>query len=124
MEEKYGFFKALKDLLKYSKENKNKYIIGTLFMITFVITSMIYTTMNSKLIANIMSLNLDKAIKLVIICAFLRIFSITFCHNQYRRIVIKVGEEISAAIQKKIYSKVLNLSMTSFENMKEKYLLQ
>lgn len=118
MEEKYGFFKALKDLLKYSKENKNKYIIGTLFMITFVITSMIYTTMNSKLIANIMSLNLDKAIKLVIICAFLRIFSIIFCHNQYRRIVIKVGEEISAAIQKKIYSKVLNLSMTSFENMK------
>lgn len=118
MEEKYGFFKALKDLFKYSKENKNKYILGTLFMIIFVITSMIYTTMNSKLIANIMSLNLDKAIKLVFICALLRIFSITFCHNQYRRIVIKTGEEISATIQKKIYSKVLNLSMTSFENMK------
>lgn len=118
MEEKYGFFKALKDLFKYSKENKNKYILGTLFMIIFVITSMIYTTMNSKLIANIMSLNLDKAIKLVFICALLRIFSITFCHNQYRRIVIKTGEEISATIQKKIYSKVLNLSMSSFENMK------
>jgi len=118
MDEKYGFFKALKDLFKYSKENKNKYIIGTIFMIIFVITSMIYTTMNSKLIANIMSLNLDKAIKLVIICALLRIFSITFCHNQYRRIVIKTGEEISATIQKKIYGKVLNLSMTSFENMK------
>lgn len=118
MEEKYGFFKALKDLFKYSKENKNKYILGTLFMIIFVITSMVYTTMNSKLIANIMSLNLDKAIKLVFICALLRIFSITFCHNQYRRIVIKTGEEISATIQKKIYSKVLNLSMTSFENMK------
>lgn len=118
MEEKYGFFKALKDLFKYSKENKNKYILGTLFMIIFVITSMIYTTMNSKLIANIMSLNLDKAIKLVFICALLRIFSITFCHNQYRRIVIKTGEEISATIQKKIYSKVLNLSMASFENMK------
>ena len=118
MDEKYGFFKALKDLFKYSKENKNKYIIGTIFMIIFVITAMVYTTMNSKLIANIMSLNLDKAIKLVIICALLRIFSITFCHNQYRRIVIKTGEEISATIQKKIYGKVLNLSMTSFENMK------
>lgn len=118
MEEKYGFFRALKDLFKYSKENKNKYILGTIFMIIFVITSMIYTTMNSKLIANIMSLNLDKAIKLVFICALLRIFSITFCHNQYRKIVIKTGEKISATIQKKIYSKVLNLSMTSFENMK------
>lgn len=118
MEEKYGFFRALKDLFKYSKENKNKYILGTIFMIIFVITSMIYTTMNSKLIANIMSLNLYKAIKLVFICALLRIFSITFCHNQYRKIVIKTGEEISATIQKKIYSKVLNLSMTSFENMK------
>lgn len=118
MDEKYGFFKALKDLFKYSKENKNKYIIGTIFMIIFVITSMIYTTMNSKLIANIMSLNLDKAIKLVIICALLRIFSITFCHNQYRRIVIKTGEEISATIQKKIYGRVLDLSMSSFENMK------
>ena len=118
MDEKYGFFKALKDLFKYSKENKNKYILGTIFMIIFVITSMFYTTMNSKLIANIMSLNLDKAIRLVVICALLRIFSITFCHNQYRRIVIKTGEEISATIQKKIYSKVLNLSMASFENMK------
>ena len=118
MDEKYGFFKALKDLFKYSKENKNKYILGTIFMIIFVITSMFYTTMNSKLIANIMSLNLDKAIRLVVICALLRIFLITFCHNQYRRIVIKAGEEISATIQKKIYSKVLNLSMSSFENMK------
>lgn len=118
MNEKYGFFKAVKDLFRYSKENKNRYILGTIFMIIFVITSMIYTTMNSKLIANIMSLNLDKAIRLVVICALLRIFSITFCHNQYRKIVIKTGEEISATIQKKIYSKVLNLSMTSFENMK------
>lgn len=115
--EKYGFFNAFKDLFKYSKENKNQYIIGSIFMIIFVITSMIFTTMYSKLIANIMSLNLDKAVKLVIICGILRIFSITFCHNQYRRIVISVGEKISANIQKKIYSKVLNLSMTSFENM-------
>lgn len=115
--EKYGFFNAFKDLFKYSKENKKQYIIGSIFMVIFVITSMIFTTMYSKLIANIMSLNLDKAVKLVIICGILRIFSITFCHNQYRRIVISVGEKISANIQKKIYSKVLNLSMTSFENM-------
>lgn len=114
---KYGFFSAFKDLFKYSKENKKQYIIGSIFMVVFVITSMIFTTMYSKLIANIMSLNLDKAVKLVIICGILRIFSITFCHNQYRRIVISVGEKISANIQKKIYSKVLNLSMTSFENM-------
>lgn len=115
--EKYGFFNAFKDLFKYSKENKKQYIIGTIFMVIFVITSMIFTTMYSKLIANIMSLNLDKAVKLVMICGILRIFSITFCHNQYRRIVISVGEKISANIQKKIYSKVLNLSMTSLENM-------
>ena len=115
--EKYGFFNAFKDLFKYSKENKKQYIIGTIFMVIFVITSMIFTTMYSKLIANIMSLNLDKAVKLVMICGILRIFSITFCHNQYRRIVISVGEKISANIQKKIYSKVLNLSITSLENM-------
>ena len=115
--EKYGFFNAFKDLFKYSKENKKQYIIGLIFMIIFVITSMIFTTMYSKLVANIMSLNLDKAVKLVIICGILRIFSITFCHNRYRTIVISVGEKISTTIQKKIYSKVLNLSMTSLENM-------
>lgn len=115
---KYGFFNAFKDLFKYTRENRKQYIIGLIFMIIFVLTTMIYTTMNSNLIANIMSLNLDKAVKLVIICGILRIFSITFCHNQYRRLVISVGEKISANIQKKIYSKVLNLSMTSFENMK------
>lgn len=117
-EEKYGFFSAFKDLLKYSKENRKSYIIGTIFMVIFVITAMIYTTMNSKLIANIMSLNFEKATKLVIICALLRIFSITFCHNKYRKIVISTGEKISASIQKKIYYKILSLSMNSFENMK------
>ena len=117
-EEKYGFFSAFKDLFKYSKENKKSYIIGTIFMTIFVITAMIYTTMNSKLIANIMSLNIEKATKLVIICALIRIFSITFCHNQYRKIVIRTGEKISASIQKRIYYKVLSLSMNSFENMK------
>lgn len=115
---KYGFFSAFKDLFKYSKENRKMYIIGSLFMIAFVITSMLYTTSYSNLIANIMSLNLDKAIRLAIICGILRLFSITFCHNQYRKIVIRSGEQISAAIQKKIYSKVLSLSMSSFENMK------
>lgn len=117
-EEKYGFFSAFKDLFKYSKENKKSYIIGTIFMTIFVITAMIYTTMNSKLIANIMSLNIEKATKLVIICALIRIFSITFCHNQYRKIIIRTGEKISASIQKRIYYKVLSLSMNSFENMK------
>jgi ATP-binding cassette subfamily B protein len=117
-EEKYGFLNAFKDLFKYSKENKITYIFGTSFMIIFVITSMIYTTMYSKLIANIMSLNLDKAVKLVITCGLLRLFSITFCHNKYRRIVVGTGEKISANIQKNIYFKVLNLSMTTFENMK------
>lgn len=115
--EKYGFFNAFKDLFKYSKENKKQYIIGIIFMLIFVITAMVFTTMYSKLIASIMSLNLEKAVKLVIICGVLRIFSITFCHNQYRKIVISVGEKISATIQKKIYAKVLNLSMTSLENM-------
>lgn len=122
--EKYGFFNAFKDLFKYSKENKKQYIIGTIFMVIFVITSMIFTTMYSKLIANIISLNLDKAVKLVIICGILRIFSITYCHNKYRRIVISVGEKISANIQKKIYSKVLNLSITSLEICNQEKFLQ
>ena len=116
--EKYGFFKAFRDLFRYSKENKKQYMIGIVFMIVFVVTAMLYTTMNSKLIANIMSLNFDKAVKLVMICALLRIFSITFCHNQYRKIVITIGEKIAANLQKKIYAKILNLSMASFENMK------
>ena len=116
--EKYGFFKAFRDLFRYSKENKKQYMIGIVFMIVFVVTAMLYTTMNSKLIANIMSLNFDKAVKLVMIFALLRIFSITFCHNQYRKIVITIGEKIAANLQKKIYAKILNLSMASFENMK------
>lgn len=94
------------------------YIIGLLFIIAFVITTMLYTTSYSNLIASIMSLNLDKAIILVLICGCLRFFSITIWHNQYRKIVIRSGELISANIQKKIYSKILNLSMSSFENMR------
>lgn len=116
--DKYNFFTAVRKLFKYASNNKKQYILGTVFMIFFVITAMIYTTMYSKLIANIMSLNLDKAIRLVLICGVLRIFSITLCHNQYRRIVISTGEKISASIQKNIYSRVVNLSMISFEDIK------
>ena len=115
---KYGFFSAFKDLFRFSKENRKRYIIGSVFMIAFVVTSMLYTTSYSNLIANIMSLNYERAIKLAIICGLLRTFSITYCHNQYRKIVIRSGEEISATIQKKIYAKVLTLSMSSFEHMK------
>ena len=114
----YNFFSAFVDLFKLTKENKKMYIVGTLFMIAFVVTAMIYTTTYSNLIANIMSLNYEKAIKLVLLCGALRIFSITYCHNQYRKIVIRTGEEISATFQKKIYSKILTLSMNTFENMK------
>lgn len=115
---KYGFFSAFKDLFRFSKENRKRYIIGSVFMIAFVVTSMLYTTSYSNLIANIMSLNYERAIKLAIICGLLRTFSITYCHNQYRKIVICSGEEISATIQKKIYAKFLTLSMNSFEHMK------
>ena len=115
---KYGFFSAFKDLFRFSKENRKRYIIGSVFMIAFVVTSMLYTTSYSNLIANIMSLNYERAIKLAIICGLLRTFSITYCHNQYRKIVIRSGEEISATIQKKIYAKFLTLSMSSFEHMK------
>ena len=100
---KYGFFNAFKDLFMYAKENRKMYIIGLLFMVIFVITSMLYTTSYSNLIANIMSLNLDKALKLALVCGVLRLFSITFCHNQYRKIVIRSGEQISATIQKNIF---------------------
>ena len=114
---KYDFFCALKDLFKYSKDLRKQYLIGIFFMIVFVVTTMIYTTMNSNLVANIMSFQLDKAAVLVLICALLRIFSITFCHNRYRRIVIRTGEEISSMIQKKIYQKVLDLTMNSYDHI-------
>lgn len=119
----YGFFTALKDLFKYSGNNKKKYIIGTMFMIGFVITSMIYTTSNSNLIASIMSMKLDKAIELVIICAIWRIISITFCHNQWRRIVIDAEKNIVSNIQKKLYKKILALSMNTFDNIESGKLL-
>ena len=117
-EAKYSFFSAFCDLFKFTKENRKKYIVGTLFMIAFVVTAMLYTTTYSSLIANIMSLNYEKAVRLVLICGALRIFSITYCHNKYRNIVIRTGEEISASFQKNIYLKILTLSMNTFENIK------
>lgn len=115
--EKYGFFNAFKDLFKYSKDNKKQYIFGTIFMIFFVITSMIYTTQYSNLIASIMSMKLDIAIRLVIICGIWRIISITFCHNKWRKIVIDAEKQIVSNIQKRVYNKILSLSMTTFDNI-------
>lgn len=114
---KYGFFSAFKDLFKYAKDNKKQYIFGTIFMIFFVITSMIYTTQYSNLIASIMSMKLDIAIRLAIICGIWRIISITFCHNKWRKIVIDAEKQIVSNIQKKVYNKILSLSMTTFDNI-------
>lgn len=74
-------------------------------MIFFVVISMIYTTQYSNLIANIMSMKLDIAIRLAIICGIWRIISITFCHNQWRRIVIDAEKQIVSNIQKKFIKK-------------------
>lgn len=106
---KYGFFSAFKDLFKYAKESKKQYIFGTIFMIFFVITSMIYTTQYSNLIASIMSMKLDIAIRLAIICGIWRIISITFCHNKWRKIVIDAEKQIVSNIQKRVYNKILHL---------------
>ncbi|MFR0822002.1 MAG: ABC transporter ATP-binding protein [Clostridia bacterium] len=119
----YGFFQAFKDLFKYSKENRKQYVLGTLFMLFFVITSMIYTTKYSNLIASIMSMKLDVAFKLVFICGIWRIISITFCHNQWRRIVIDAEKQVVSNIQKKIYKKILSLSMTTFNHIESGKLL-
>ncbi len=113
----YNFFTALKDLFKYAGHNKKQYWIGTIFMLVFVITSMIYTTQNSNLIASIMSMKLDIAIRLVFVCAIWRLISITLCHNQWRRIVINAEKEIVSNIQKCLYKKILALSMTTFDNI-------
>lgn len=78
---RYTLFNAFKDLFKLSGNSKKQYIIGTIFMVLYVITAMLYTTYNSKLIANIISFQFDKAIKLVFISAGIRFFSITVCHN-------------------------------------------
>lgn len=115
---KYGFFRAFKDLFKYSSENKKQYIFATIFMLLSVITSMIYTTKYSNLIASIMSGKLDIAIKLAVLCGIWRLFSITFCHNHWRKIVIDAEKKIVSNIQKNVYRKMLSLSMTTFDNIK------
>lgn len=120
---KYGFFSAFRDLFKYSKENKKQYILGTIFMLFFVITSMIYTTKYSNLIASIMSMKLDMAIKLVFICGIWRLISITFCHNQWRKIVIDAEKNIVSNIQNSVYKKILSLSMTTFDKIESGKLL-
>ena len=86
-------------------------------MLFFVITSMIYTTKYSDLIASIMSMKLEVAIRLTIVCGVWRIISITFCHNQWRKIVIDAEKQIVSNIQKRVYKKSLDLSMTTFDNI-------
>lgn len=113
----YGFFRAIRNLFKYAENNKKQYIFGMCFMVAFVIITMIYTTEYSNLIASIMSLKLDVAVKLVFICALLRMLSITFCHNQWRRIVINAEKNIVAGIQKKLYQKVLELSTNTLDKV-------
>ena len=115
---RYTLFNAFKDLFKLSGNSKKQYIIGTIFMVLYVITAMLYTTYNSKLIANIISFQFDKAIKLVFISAGIRFFSITVCHNLWRQIVIRAEKNITENIQKKVYKKVLNMSISSFEEVK------
>lgn len=113
----YGFFTAFKDLFKYAGRNKKQYIIATIFMLTFVAISMVYTTQNSNLIASIMSMKLETAIRLVFICAILRLISITFCHNRWRKIVIDAEKQIVSNIQKSLYKKICSLSMNTFDHI-------
>ena len=115
---RYTLFNAFKDLFKLSGNSKKQYIIGTIFMVLYVITAMLYTTYNSKLIANIISFQFDKAINLLFISAGIRFFSITVCHNLWRQIVIRAEKNITENIQKKVYKKVLNMSISSFEEVK------
>lgn len=117
-EKKYTFFNAFRDLFKLSGNTKKQYIIGTIFMVIYVITAMLYTTFNSQLVANIISANIDKAIKLVFIAAGTRFFSITICHNLWRQIVISAEKNITKNIQTKVYKKVLNMSISSIEEVK------
>lgn len=117
-EKKYTFFNAFRDLFKLSGNTKKQYIIGTIFMVIYVITAMLYTTFNSQLVANIISVNIDKAIKLVFIAAGTRFFSITICHNLWRQIVISAEKKITKNIQTKVYKKVLDMSISSIEEVK------
>lgn len=117
MKEKFGFYNALKNLFKYSDNNKKMYIKSIIFMILFVISEMLYKTFISKFLTNMVSLKLDIALNLIFVCALFRIFGITICHNQYRKNSIIVGERIAANLQKKLYEKVLTLSTSKFKKM-------
>lgn len=115
---KYGFLSAIKDLFKYSENNKKLYIKSVIFMLLFVIGETIYKTLKSKFLANMVELNLEIAVKLVIGCGLARIFSITYCHNRYRTIGITVAEKMSASIQEKLYKKVLDMTTNKFKKIK------
>ena len=117
MEEKFGFLDAVKSLFKFSKNNKKLYIKSVVFMILFTVSEMLYKTFISKFLANMVSKEFDIAFNLIIMCAFFRIFGITFCHNQYRKCSIIVGERISANLQEKLYKKAMTLSSKGFKNI-------
>ena len=85
MNEKFNFIDAVKTLFKYSKNNKKLYIKSVIFMILFTISEMLYKTFISKFLANMVSKEFDIAFNLILLCAFFRIFGITFCHNKYRK---------------------------------------
>lgn len=117
MEEKYGFLEAVKNLFKYSKNNKKLYIKSMIFMILFIISEMLYKTFISKFLANMVNKEFDIAFNLIILCAVFRIFGITFCHNQYRKCGVIVGERISANLQEKLYKKIMTLSSKGFKKI-------
>lgn len=117
MEKDFGFLDAVKKLFKYSENNKKLYIKSVVFMILFTISEMLYKTFISKFLANMVSKEFDIAFNLIILCAFFRIFGITFCHNQYRKCSIIVGERISANLQEKLYKKTMILSSKGFKNI-------
>ena len=117
MNNKFGFIDAVKNLFKYSENNKKSYIKSVVFMVLFTISEMLYKTFFSKFLANMVSKEFDIAFNLIIICAFFRIFGITFSHNQYRKCSIIVGEKISANLQEKLYKKIMILSSKGFRNM-------
>ena len=117
MNEKFNFIDAVKNLFKYSKNNKKLYIKSIVFMILFTISEMLYKTFISKFLANMVSREFDIAFNLILLCAFFRIFGITFCHNKYRKCSIIVGERISANLQEKLYKKTMELSSKGFKNI-------
>lgn len=117
MNQKFNFIDAVKTLFKYSKNNKKLYIKSVIFMILFTISEMLYKTFISKFLANMVSKEFDIAFNLILLCAFFRIFGITFCHNKYRKCSIIVGEKISADLQEKLYKKIMTLSSNGFKKI-------